>query len=104
MFDEKAELNHLLQHAQTEGMKHIDRDQPSAIEVPASEDGEIPAEKKARLQLYEQAFDLGTFPLQGNAIGFAWSKDVAANQLLKENYDRVGKKQAAQRELWLNWA
>ena len=51
----------------------------------------MPEEKKERLRMYEKAFELGTFPLQGNAIGFAWSKEVAKNQLLKENYDRVGK-------------
>ena len=64
----------------------------------------MPEEKKERLRMYEKVFELGTFPLQGNAIGYAWSKEVATNQLLKENYDRVGKQMADQRELRHSWA
>ena len=88
--NEQAELDKLLQHAQKEGAKQVQLNETLNPE-PSSEEADVPEEKKERLRMYEKVFELGTFPLQGNAIGFAWSKEVATNQLLKENYDRVGK-------------
>ena len=56
-----------------------------------------------RLEHYKSALQLKSFPLQGNPVGYAWSKAVAKDMLLKEDYDRVGKSREAQRAFRMEW-
>ena len=50
------------------------------------------------------AVELQSFPLEGDPVGYAWSKEVASNWRLRQDYDRVGKKRAAQHIFRQKWA
>ena len=47
---------------------------------------------------------LQSFPLQDDPVGYAWSKEVATNWRLKQDYDRVGNKRETQHRFRQKWA
>ena len=68
------------------------------------ENGERIKALTARAKMFRAAANAEKFDLQGNQVGYHWSKEVANKPDLKEDDDRVGKSRDAQRLYRKRWA